>query len=62
MGDWNAILDPNIDRAGQSARGSGRCDSSLVNFLAVVLEGQGGSVRCVHLPLDSLPFVRTPSA
>ena len=34
MGDWNAILDPNIDRAGRGASGSGRCDSSLINFLA----------------------------
>ena len=34
VGDWNAILDPNIDRAGRGASGSGRCDSSLVNFLA----------------------------
>ena len=34
VGDWKAILDPKIDKAGQSASGSGRCDSSLVNFLA----------------------------
>ena len=33
VGDWNVILDPNIDRAGRGASGSGRCDSSLVNFL-----------------------------
>ena len=31
---WNAILDPKIDKAGQGASRSGRCESSLVNFLA----------------------------
>ena len=31
MGGWNAILDPNIDRADS---GSGRCDSSLIDLLA----------------------------
>ena len=34
MGDWNAVLDPNIDRIGRGASGSERCDSSLVSFLA----------------------------
>ena len=29
-----AILDPNIDRAGRGASGPGRCDSSLVDFVA----------------------------
>ena len=33
VGDWNAILDPNIDRAGRGASRSGRCDSSMFNFL-----------------------------
>ena len=33
MGDWNTILDPNIDKAGRGASGSGKCDNSLVNFL-----------------------------
>ena len=33
MGDWNAILDPNIDRASRDASGMGRCDS-LVDFVA----------------------------
>ena len=36
VGDWNAILDPNINRAGRGASGSGRCESSLVNYLAEV--------------------------
>ena len=34
MGDWNAILDPKIDRAGRVARGSGGCESSLIDFMA----------------------------
>ena len=33
MGGWNAILDPKIDRAGQSASGSAKRDSSLFDFL-----------------------------
>ena len=33
VGDWNAILDPNIDRAGWGASGLGRCDSSLFDIL-----------------------------
>ena len=33
MGDWNAILDPKIDR-GRGARGSGRCENSLINLMA----------------------------
>ena len=32
--NWNAILDPNIDRTDRGASGLARCDSSLVNFLA----------------------------
>ena len=33
VGDWNAILDPNIDRAGRGASRLARCDSSLSDFL-----------------------------
>ena len=33
MGDWNAILDPKIDKVGRGARRAGRCDSSLVGFV-----------------------------
>ena len=33
MGDWNAILDPKIDKVGQRARRLGRCDSSLVGLM-----------------------------
>ena len=38
-GDWNAIFDPKIDRAGRGASGSGRCESSLVNFLVELPSG-----------------------
>ena len=33
VGDWNAILDPNIDRAGRGAGSWARCDSGLPDFL-----------------------------
>ena len=33
VGDWNAILDPNIDRAGRGASSLARCDSALLDFL-----------------------------
>ena len=33
VGDWNAILDPNLDRAGRGASGVARCDSALSDFL-----------------------------
>ena len=33
MGDWNAILDPKIDKVGQGASQVGRCESSLVGFV-----------------------------
>ena len=33
VGDWNAILDPKIDKDGRGVRGSGRCESSLIDFL-----------------------------
>ena len=31
--DWNAILDPSIDRASQGACGLAKCDSGLSDFL-----------------------------
>ena len=31
-------------------------------FKEIVLKGQGGGVRCVHLPLDPLPIACTSSA
>ena len=33
MGDWNAVLDPKIDKVGRGARRTGRCDSSLVGLM-----------------------------
>ena len=33
-GDWNAILDPKIDRVRRGARESGRCESSLIDLMA----------------------------
>ena len=33
MGDWNAILDPKIDKVGWGANRLGRCESSLVGFM-----------------------------
>ena len=33
MVDWNAILDPKIDKAGRGARRLGRCESSLVGLM-----------------------------
>ena len=35
MGDWNAILDPNIDRVSRGASRLVRCDSGLSDFLTV---------------------------
>ena len=34
VGDLNAILDPKIEKGGRGARGSERCESSLIDFLA----------------------------
>ena len=33
MGDWNAILDPKIDKVDRGANRLGRCESSLVGFM-----------------------------
>ena len=33
MGDWNAILDPKIDKVGRGARRVGRCESSLAGLM-----------------------------
>ena len=44
MGDWNAILDPKIDKVGRGASRAGRCESSLVGFVTrhgLVLITQG---------------------
>ena len=34
VGDWNAILDPKIDKGNRGASGSARCESSLINLQA----------------------------
>ena len=34
MGDWNAILDPKIDKVGWRASRLGRCESSLIDLMA----------------------------
>ena len=34
VGNWNATLDPKIDRVRRKARRSGRCKSSLLDFMA----------------------------
>ena len=33
IGDWNAILDPKIDRIGRGTKELGRCKSSLIDFM-----------------------------
>ena len=33
MGDWNAIIDPKIDKVGRGARRVGRCESSLAGLM-----------------------------
>ena len=33
VGDWNAILDPRIDKGGRDVSGSGRYESSLIDLL-----------------------------
>ena len=33
MGDWNAILDPKIDKVGRGASSAGRCESSLAGLM-----------------------------
>ena len=35
MGDWNAILDPKIDKFGRGARRVGRCESSLAGLMSL---------------------------
>ena len=35
MSDWNAILDPKFDCFGRGAKGPGRCESSLIDFIVL---------------------------
>ena len=65
MGDWNAILDPKIDKVGRGASRAGRCDSSLVGF--VTRHGLVDRLRLDHPGremwtwLDSSPSARVGS-
>ena len=52
MGDWNTILDPKIDRIIRGARRSGRCKSSLIDFMA-----RHNLVNRFHLDVD-MAFTR----
>ena len=48
MGDWNAILDPKINKVGRGASWLGRCESSLVGLMTrhdLVDEVSSGSPR-----------------
>ena len=55
MGDWNAILDPNIDRAGWGASSLARCDSGQLDFLTefdLVDRYQSGSPKEGDVDVD----------
>ena len=65
MGDWNAILDPKIDKVGQGASRLGRCESSLVGLMTrhdlvdrFCLDHPG---REMWTWLDSLPSAKVGS-
>ena len=65
MGDWNAILDPKIDKVGRGASSAGRCESSLVSF--VTRHGLVDRFRLDHpgremwMWLDSSPSAKVGS-
>ena len=65
MGDWNAILDPKIDKVGRGASRLGRCESSLVGLMTCLdlvdrfrLDHPG---REMWTWLDSLPSAKVGS-
>ena len=65
MGDWNAILDPKIDKVGRGASRLGRCESSFVSLLTrhdlidrFRLDHTG---REIWTWLDSSPFAKVGS-
>ena len=61
MGDWNAILDPKIDKVGQGANRLGRCESSLVGF--VTRHGLVDKFRLDHQGREKWTWLdRSPSA
>ena len=61
MGDWNAILDPKIDKVGWGANRLGRCESSLVGF--VTRHGLVDRFRLDHPGWEMWTWLdRSPSA
>ena len=61
MGDWNAILDPKIDKVGRGSSRAGRCESSLVGF--VTRHGLVDRFRLDHPGRDMLTWLdSSPSA
>ena len=61
MGDWNAILDPKIDKVGRGASSAGRCESSLVGF--VTRHGLVDRFRLDHPGREMWTWLeRSPSA
>ena len=61
MGDWNAILDPKIDKVGRGARSAGRCERSLVGF--VTRHGLVDRFRLDHPGREMWTWLeRSPSA
>ena len=61
MGDWNAILDPKIDKVGRGANRLGRCESSLVGF--VTRHGLVDRFRLDHPGREMWTWLeRSPSA
>ena len=41
MGDWNAILAPKIDKIGRGPNRLGKCESSLVGFMTIMVWSTG---------------------
>ena len=65
MGNWNAILDPKIDKVGQGARKLGRCESCLVDLMTrhdlVDRFGPEHTEREMWTWLDSSPSAKVGS-
>ena len=61
MDDWNAILDPKIDKVGRGANRLGRCESSLAGFM--IRHGLVDRFRQDHPGRDMWTWLdRSPSA
>ena len=65
MGDWNAILDPKIDKVGRGDSRLGRCESSLVGLMTrhdlVDRFRQDHTGREMWTWLNSLPSAKVAS-